>query len=328
MSGEDELERGYRRLLALYPAGHRLALYPAGHRRVHEQEILGVLMTGARAGQRRPGLAESADLIWGALRIRLRLGRYSAAGQGWGDALAVVSIVLPVFFLFYSASAALAIVSESPPMPKALAGYAATQLLARAALAALVLLGPRRIAALAAGALLVWYVATVAGAPNWSYLGPQVVVVILCLVLEIMALLASPGPRQGLRVMTWKHPRPRYRGCGGHGCRCVGDTPAVGGDRDHADRDHDRRHGTRFPAEQTRAGPARNPPLLLGRRLRGAAVAHHPARLRRVGVGRVVARNADMPARHGAAVPGYGSPAPLRPPPAAATRELIWDYCR
>ena len=57
------LEGRYRRLLALYPAEHR---------RQHQDEMLGVLMTGARAGQRRPGLADTANLIWGALLIRLR----------------------------------------------------------------------------------------------------------------------------------------------------------------------------------------------------------------------------------------------------------------
>ena len=34
-------------------------MYPAVHRRAHQDEMLGVLMTGARAGQRRPGLAEA-----------------------------------------------------------------------------------------------------------------------------------------------------------------------------------------------------------------------------------------------------------------------------
>jgi hypothetical protein len=56
-------ERGYRRLLACYPRAFR---------RENEQEILAVLMDCARDGQQRPGLAESADLIWGALRVRLR----------------------------------------------------------------------------------------------------------------------------------------------------------------------------------------------------------------------------------------------------------------
>jgi hypothetical protein len=57
------LERGYRRLLACYPASFR---------RESEEEILTVLLDTARDSQRRVGLAESADLIRGALRMRLR----------------------------------------------------------------------------------------------------------------------------------------------------------------------------------------------------------------------------------------------------------------
>jgi hypothetical protein len=59
------LERGYRRLLAWYPRAYR---------RENEQEILGVLMAGAREGQRRPGPAEAADLLRGALWMRLSPG--------------------------------------------------------------------------------------------------------------------------------------------------------------------------------------------------------------------------------------------------------------
>jgi hypothetical protein len=58
-----ELEQGYRRLLALYPREFR---------RENADEIIGVLLTTAAEGQRRVGLAESADLIRGALRMRLR----------------------------------------------------------------------------------------------------------------------------------------------------------------------------------------------------------------------------------------------------------------
>ena len=57
------LERGYRRLLACYPASFR---------RESEDEILAVLLDTATDSQRRVGLAESADLIRGALRMRLR----------------------------------------------------------------------------------------------------------------------------------------------------------------------------------------------------------------------------------------------------------------
>jgi len=57
------LERGYRRVLACYPKAFR---------QENEQEILGVLLASAEEGQRRVGLAESAALIRGALRMRLR----------------------------------------------------------------------------------------------------------------------------------------------------------------------------------------------------------------------------------------------------------------
>jgi len=62
MSGPARLERGYRRLLACYPRAYR---------RENEEEILAVLLACARDGQRRPGLAETADLIKGAVRMRL-----------------------------------------------------------------------------------------------------------------------------------------------------------------------------------------------------------------------------------------------------------------
>jgi hypothetical protein len=65
MSGPLALERGYRRLLAWYPRTFR---------RVHEEEILAVLLAGARPGQRRPGLAEAVNLITCGLGMRLRRG--------------------------------------------------------------------------------------------------------------------------------------------------------------------------------------------------------------------------------------------------------------
>jgi hypothetical protein len=63
MSDHTELERRYRRLLAWYPRTFR---------RDHEQEVLAVLIAGAREGQRRPGLAASLDLIRSGLWMRLR----------------------------------------------------------------------------------------------------------------------------------------------------------------------------------------------------------------------------------------------------------------
>jgi hypothetical protein len=60
MIESERLEREYRRLVALYPRAFR---------RESEEEIVGVLMATAREGQRRVGVAESADLIRGAVRM-------------------------------------------------------------------------------------------------------------------------------------------------------------------------------------------------------------------------------------------------------------------
>jgi hypothetical protein len=60
------LERGYRRLLAFYPRVFR---------HENEQEVLAVLMAGARQGQRRPTVTEALDLIRGAVRMWLHPGR-------------------------------------------------------------------------------------------------------------------------------------------------------------------------------------------------------------------------------------------------------------
>jgi hypothetical protein len=63
MTDQEYLERAYRRLLAWYPRDFR---------QEHEQEIFAVLMTSVPDGQRRPGLAQSADLIRSGLWMRLR----------------------------------------------------------------------------------------------------------------------------------------------------------------------------------------------------------------------------------------------------------------
>jgi hypothetical protein len=64
MNDPNPLERRYRRLLAFYPRAFR---------RENTEEILAVLLSCAEDGQRRPGLAASADLIRGAVRMRLRM---------------------------------------------------------------------------------------------------------------------------------------------------------------------------------------------------------------------------------------------------------------
>ena len=75
MNDSPELEKRYRRLLALYPRSYRSQ---------NEEEILGVLLDTAREGQRRPGVAASADLIRAAawLGLRPELPRSAHAVRG------------------------------------------------------------------------------------------------------------------------------------------------------------------------------------------------------------------------------------------------------
>ena len=91
MSDPAVLERRYRRLLAWYPQPFR---------REHEEEMLAVLMAGARQGQRRPGVAESANLIMSALGMWLRRRGPGASNQRVAEALALFSVVAPLFLLF------------------------------------------------------------------------------------------------------------------------------------------------------------------------------------------------------------------------------------
>jgi hypothetical protein len=74
MTDSAVLERSYRKVLALYPRSFR---------KDNEDEILAVLMETAREGQTRIGLAEAADLIRGAVRMRLwPVAPRPAPGQG------------------------------------------------------------------------------------------------------------------------------------------------------------------------------------------------------------------------------------------------------
>ena len=72
------LERGYRRLLAWYPAGHRA---------VYGEEMLGVLMAGSAPGQRLPRARETFDLLAFALRARLRAALPAGRSPAWNAAL-------------------------------------------------------------------------------------------------------------------------------------------------------------------------------------------------------------------------------------------------
>lgn len=90
MTDSPDLERGYRRLLACYPRAFR---------REHAEEVLAVLMASAPHGQKRPRLAESADVLWSALKMHLRAPGPASQNRPWADALALFSLVAPLFLL-------------------------------------------------------------------------------------------------------------------------------------------------------------------------------------------------------------------------------------
>lgn len=84
------LEARYRRLLACYPREHRAR---------HEEEMIGVLLAGARPRQTRPRPAEAADLLWGALRVHGRRAFGPLSAPAWRDGLALAVALWPFLML-------------------------------------------------------------------------------------------------------------------------------------------------------------------------------------------------------------------------------------
>jgi hypothetical protein len=193
--GRPVLERRYQRLLAWYPPRHRAA---------HGDEMLGVLLAAASDGQRRPRLAEAANLLWGALLIWLRGRRAHEPAGEWGDALAVFSLTAPLVMLAWFAAAGLVpgffIAGDGP------GGWMAACLGCGALGAGLPfgLAGLRRTAAavsVAATLVLVFQAGQLAGIYGaWLLAAP-----LLSCAAESVALLGSPGPARGWQALTRRH---------------------------------------------------------------------------------------------------------------------------
>ena len=87
------LERRYRRLLAWFPAEHRT---------FYAEEMIGVLLASAPDDQSRPGGAETVDIAISGLRTRLRTwSRAEHVEPRWGDAFAAFSVAAPVLMAFF-----------------------------------------------------------------------------------------------------------------------------------------------------------------------------------------------------------------------------------
>jgi hypothetical protein len=116
MTASDDLERGYRRLLAWYPRGFR---------RENEQELLTVLMAGAAAGQRRPRLAESdphhtrARVAFGAFFAFFTLALLADVGQHLARYDPAVLAVATAIWLVGLASTVLIFIPKSGPYYRA-----------------------------------------------------------------------------------------------------------------------------------------------------------------------------------------------------------------
>ena len=187
------LEERYRRLLACYPADYRS---------IYAEEMIGVLLAGAPEGQRRPGVADTLDLVGGGARVRLRGMLTGTPDRGWRDALALTSLIAPVVLVALALRQDLgwlgALVWHNVISYLGLVGVAV--LLVPLALG---LLGLRRIGALAAVATVVWF-AVQAAAPGGQVLDPRLVAYLALMAIEAVALWASPGPRRALGLITGK----------------------------------------------------------------------------------------------------------------------------
>jgi hypothetical protein len=207
-TAQRQLERGCRRLLALYPARHR---------RVHEEEMVGVLLASAHDGQRRLAPRDAADLIVGAARIWLRRAGRLRHPDG-AAALALLSVLAPVLLCAEAVanSGLLGIVWVGcggfvPPWIR-LPNLVAISLLhgpgfwlltaAGPVTLGLALCGLRRTAAFAALLLAGAGAATASPVPTGvQYASDPLVAITLCTsVVAAAALLLSDGPARGLRM--------------------------------------------------------------------------------------------------------------------------------
>jgi len=210
MNRPEELARHYRQLLALYPRAYR---------HDHEEEMLAVLLDSARPGQEFPRAVESLDLIWGALRMRLRLGQVYHGNIG-SDALAAFSLLAPLLLagpvlatlllhLVHGPSAPdpyfrehFPIISETYYARIATARGLKLAMAGQLAVAIAVVLRMRRLAlAVITVILTLWIIDAGYG---FRSLDTFDVFFLTCYGLEATALIASPGPRRGLQLLSWR----------------------------------------------------------------------------------------------------------------------------
>jgi hypothetical protein len=181
--------------------------------------MLAVLLEGARPGQEFPRVAESADLIRGALRVRLRLGQPYPGNVG-SDALAVFSVLAPLLLVGPAAmTLALHLVQAGPPpelrfrttLPLLFQRYDARvaganvlnlAIAGQLAVAIAVVLRLKRLALAAIAVVLAWWIFAAGYGVQPGNMFQALF--LTCYLLEAISLIASPGPRRGLKLLTWR----------------------------------------------------------------------------------------------------------------------------
>ena len=211
MTDSAHLERGYRRLLACYPRAFR---------REHAEEVLAVLMASAPEGQKRPRLAESVDVFWSALKMRLRGPGPASENRPWADALALFSLVAPLFLLLLDVlNVALPYRLRVDPripffarafgphpqiggLPLLSVHIFTITVGAEVVIAVLVVAGLRWAALAALMGTAGYWVAAGHSVPWIPY--PLQLVTTGVFIVEAAALVASPGPRRGRQLVNWR----------------------------------------------------------------------------------------------------------------------------
>src|SRR5215472_13902374 len=224
MTAAHGLEGGYRRLLRWYPPSYR---------KRHGDEILGVLMAAAQPGQRRSGARESLDLLWSALKIRIRMTLRGADNQPWADALALVGVLLPLLMLLlkltellargaqygfgtpadiligaYGEPGSYARSFQLNPYSVALTGNVTGALTAgplpALILAVLVCLGWRRAAAVFAAFVPLAFLGIALTSGYTLLAAPRLDVTLYAYGLEALILLTAAGAARGWRALSWR----------------------------------------------------------------------------------------------------------------------------
>jgi hypothetical protein len=191
------LEDRYRRLLRCYPAEHR---------RLHEDEMLGVLLAAAEPERSRPSLGDALNLVRGGLGIRIRRAPRTLANAGWGDAAALLSVLAPLILLLAAIRYAVA-VETLPQLRYSLSHgggggpvfHPATSWLLWAAAAVAALAGARRVVVGGVLAAIVVELATFTAYTDYAD-GTAVTPILLGLI-TLAALRFGPGAVRGYELL-------------------------------------------------------------------------------------------------------------------------------